>query len=297
MSPMHDSTQSSQNGALWKLSDEHLVERLFTEGDRLERVVADEIIRRGGLSERLGRIVSDPYHWNEPQPAWWAVVHAVYILGAVHSEATVLPLFKALRYAEACENDWVAEDLPSILGAVGRPAIEGLAVMTRDATNGWYTRAIAMEGLAAVALREPDTANGVFERIRWLFRSENADRMVRQAAGQVLLDFLDQCSKEDLLAFGSANRLDASADPSYRPGFTDKDVTRKFSSGEPALDRYTRDWMTFYDSSAITARQERWEKERQEQADAPEHAPAFELCPFGVEQKRKKCCLGKTGVA
>jgi hypothetical protein len=75
--------------------------------------------------------------------------------------------------------------------------------------------------------------------------------MVRQVAGQVLLDFLDKRSRRDVLSFGRADRVNAGAYTSYFSGFTDEDVKREFSWGVRALDCYTRDGMTFYDSSLI----------------------------------------------
>jgi len=279
------------------LSDDKLTDLLFTEGDRLERAAVDEFVRRGGMVPRLGKIVSDPYNWNEPLPAWWAAVHAVYILGAVASEAAVLPLLRALRYAEASENDWVTEDLPSIFGKVGLPAVEGLRRIAGDETSGWYARAIALEGLAAVTLKEPGTTESVFRLVHERLRDGTEERMLRQAAGHVLLDFLRTECRDDLLEFGREERQVSGGDEAYRSGFTDDDVKREFKQKHLSLERYTRDWLAFYDPSAIAGRRTRWEQERLEQADKPERAPEFELCPFASDRKRKKCCLGKAGIA
>ncbi len=279
------------------LNDEKLVDLLLTEGDGLGRSVVDEIVRRGGMVARLGKLVSDPFSWNEPLPAWWAAVHAVYILGAVASEAAVLPLLRSLRYAEACENDWVTEDLPSIFGKAGLPAAEGLRKIACDQTSGWYARGLALEGLAAVTLTEPDTAESTFRLAREILRDEKEERTLRQLAGHVLLDFLRTECRDDLLAF-AREEGGLSGDDSVRTtGFTDADVTREFELKRMSLERYTRDWLAFYEPSAIENRRKRWEQERLVQADKPEHAPAFELCPFAPDRKRKKCCLGKAGVA
>ncbi len=279
------------------LNDEKLMDLLFTEGDGLERGVVDEFVRRGGMVARLGKLVSDPYSWNESLPAWWAVVHAVYILGAAGSAAAALPLLRSLRYAEACENDWVTEDLPSIFGKVGLPAAEGLRRIACDETSGWYARGLALEGLAAVTLTEPDTAESTFRLARDILRDVKEELMLRQLAGHVLLDFQRTECRDDLLAFGSEERGLSGDDPARKTGFTDTDVRREFELKRMSLERYTRDWLEFYEPSAIENRRKRWEQERLAQADTPEHAPAFELCPFAPDRKRKKCCLGKAGVA
>jgi hypothetical protein len=279
------------------MTDEKLAALLSTEGDRLKRSVVDEILRRGGMVERLGGIVADPYNWNEPLPAWWAVVHAVYILGAVGTEATVLPLLRAVRYAEACENDWVTEDLPSIFGAVGPPAAAGLRSIAADRTTGWRARAIAIEGLAAVTLEHPDLAAEVFPFLHAYFIDGREERTVRQMTGHVLLDLLRSEYRQDLSAFGKAERLLAERNSSFRPAFTDEDVAQEFEKGEPSLERYTRDWLSFYQPDVIAERQRRWEDERREAAESPEQLPPHELCPFAADRKKKKCCLGKAGLA
>jgi hypothetical protein len=281
----------------WNLSDDKLVDLLFTEEDRLPRGVVDEFVRRGGMTERLGRIVADPYNWNEPVPAWWAVVHGVYILGAIGVPDAVLPLLRALRYAEACENEWVTEELPAIFGRIGIPALEGLRWMAVDRTGGWLTRAVALEGLAALTIGHTGQERELFSFIRGFFLDRDEERALRQMAGHILLDFLRSDSRADLAAFGDEERQLADRDPSYTPAFLADDVHREFERGEKALDRYTRDWLSFYAPEVMAERQQRWDEERRARAESPEHAPAQELCPFSTDRKRKKCCIGRVGLA
>jgi hypothetical protein len=279
------------------MSDERLVALLFTEGDRLEQAVVDEVLRRGGLTERLGGIVADAYNWNEPLPAWWAVVHAVYILGALGTAETVLPLLRSLRYGEACENDWVTEDLPSIFGRIGLPAVDGLKSIAADRTAGWLARTIAFEGLAAVTIGNPAASEDLFSFIHRFFIDAAGERALRQMAGHVLLDFLRSEYRAELAAFGREERALADRNGSYKPAFTDEDVEREFSRNEPDRARYTRDWLGFYRPEAIAERQERWDNETRERAEEPgQHSP-HELCPFAADGKKKKCCLGRVGLA
>lgn len=279
------------------MSDEQLMGLLFTEGDRLERDVVDEVLRRGGLVERLSRIVNDPFNWNEPLPAWWAVSHAVYILGAVGSVETVLPLLRSIRYAEACENDWVTEDLPSIFGKVGLPALEGLRSIASDRTSGWLSRTIALEGLAAITIGHPETSHSVFPLIHRIFIDETEEVALRQMAGHILLDFLRSEYRSELTSFGREERNLLDRDAAYKAAFTDDEVAQEFDRGEPDLGRYTRDWLGFYGLDAIAARQKRWEEEQRDRAEAPAQLSPHELCPFAAEGKKKKCCLGKVGMA
>lgn len=280
-----------------KISDDKLLKLLYSEGDTLPRQVIDEICRREGMVQRLAAIVADPYNWNEPLPAWWAPVHAVYALGALGTAETVLPLLKALRYAEACENEWVAEDLGAIFGVVGPVAEEGLRTMAADRTSGWLVRAIALEGLAAMTLRSPEREEGVFRLISAVFLDNSEDRQLRRNAGGILLDFLRPENKEELIAFGGEERELMGRDPLYKAAFSDCEVEAEFRQGNRMLEHYRKDWLRFYDPEEIGNRQQRWDKERIETASKPEHTPAHELCPFASGTHQKKCCLGKVGIA
>ncbi len=272
-------------------SDDELMGSLFTSEDRLTRHAVDEFLKRGGrLLPRLAALVSDPFAWNEPLPRWWAVVHAVYLLGAISTADTVLPLLKSLRYAEACENDWITEELPSIFGRVGPAATEGLRKIATDLTSGWLARAVAFESLAAVTMLHPDGEEDIFHLIRTSFLNEWEDRRLRQSAGHILLDFLRPECREDLRSFGKEERSRHAEDPSYRYAFTDDEVDEEFAGETKSLEAYSRDWLAFYDPEEIELRKKRWEEERKRpplQID--------EFCPFASAKWQKKCCMGNVG--
>ncbi len=272
-------------------SDDELMGALFTSEDRLPREAVDQFLKRGSrLLPRLAAIVSDSFAWNEPLPRWWAVVHAVYILGAIATHETVLPLLKSLRYAEACENDWITEELPSIFGRIGPPAVEGLRRIAADATSGWFARAVACESLAAVTMLHSDGDEDIFRFIRACFVDENEDRRLRQSTGHILLDFLRPDCREVLVAFGNEEKRRHAEDPAYRYAFTGDEVDLEFAGGTKSLDAYTRDWLTFYDPDEIEERRKRWEKEKKQFP-----GQAGEFCPFAAAGRQKKCCLGRVG--
>lgn len=294
-----------------KLSDEELLSLLFTEADRLPRAPVDEFVRRGeGMFEALAEIASTQYKWTKEPPEWWAVVHAVFILGAMGGAHVVIPLAHALRWAVAYDCDWVTEQLPSIFGRIGAEAIGTLQFISIDATSDWYTRTIAMEGLAAITINHPEVEKDVFSCIGAIFKNENEDWDVRQSAGNILLDFVRGEYKDDLIAFGKEEKMAADEEPLYGAAFTDSDVHETFSKRDKDLWSYTRDWLSFYDEHEIQKRQERWKKEDREKREREDaearviasgtepyvrqtHIGRNDPCPCGSGKKYKKCCLGK----
>ncbi len=294
-------------------SDEKLMELLSTEEDRLPRAAVDEFIRRGKkMIPFLEEIVSDQFHWTRDVPQWWAVVHAAFILGAIGTQAAVIPLLRALRWADAFDCDWVTEALPAIFGRMGAAAIPPLKTMAADQTNGCFTRSIAMEGLGLIAWRNPGTKEDISAFIYSVFADERNDLDVRQSAGSTLLDLGCARYREPLLAFGRQEKELKRQNRFYLAHFFDDDVEEAFKAGGKDAKDYDRDWLSFYDENEIHKRQERWAEEARAEASAEEEDEPARLiasvrepyvrqtytgrndpCPCGSGKKYKKCCLGK----
>lgn len=285
------------------LDDSRLVNLLYTEADRLPRAAVDEFILRGErMVPLLSEIVSKSYSWVTRLPDWWAVVHAVFILGAIGTKETILPLLKSLRYASAHGCDWVTNNLPSIFGKIGLNAMDGLKMIALDRTSDWFERAYAIDGLAAITISNPDTEEEIFRFVGSLFTNEQEDRDVREAAGNVLLDFKREEYKDALLAFGQEEDDLHSKDFFYTASFVKSDVIEAFGSGKKDLWHYTLNSLEFYDEKEIRKRQERWEREDRKRAER-ELKEEEELlhsgspkvgrnapCPCGSGKKYKKCC-------
>jgi hypothetical protein len=291
------------------LSDEELTELLVTEEDRLPRAAVDEFIARGErMVPYLAEIISQSYSWTKRLPEWWAVVHATFILGAIGSKEAVLPLLKAVRYASEHDCDWVTTTLPSIFGRIGPDAADGLQMIALDRTSDWYVRATAIEGLAAVTLSHSDVSDEIFRFIGSIFTDEQEERNIRDAAGNVLLDFKREEYKDALTAYGREADDMMGGNLFYPVAFAESDVIRALGPGEKTLWHYMRNWLQFYDENYINDRQKRWKKEDKERrqrgikergkllhSGSPSiHKEAKtgrnEPCPCGSGKKFKKCC-------
>jgi hypothetical protein len=244
------------------LDDERLADLLFMAEDRLERAAAEEAASRESLLPLLHQIVAEKQNWLVELPEWWAVVHASYLLGRRGGEEVVPPLLMALRWADAFDCDWVTEVLPSIFGRVGPAVIPGLTAVARDASAGWSARDLAMKGLAAVSLTHPESTEHVFRVVGERFMDEGEDRMVRQLAGQVLLDFRYPNYRMALLKFAREELAFKELDAWYPAGFDPEEVDWVFHYGQPETWHYQEDWMRFYEPAEIQRRQKRWARER-----------------------------------
>lgn len=294
------------------LTDDALVNLLFAEEDRLPRAAVDEFLKRGEkMVEPLAKIANKNFYWTGDISHWWAAIHAVFILGAIATEQTVVPLLNALRFSCAYDCDWVTEQLASIFGKVGIKSIEGLKMIAADYSTDWYVRATAMDGLAAITITNPEKEEDIFAFVGGIFCHETEDKDTQLSAGNVLLDFHRKEVEKELLDFGRKERALKDKDSFYHLYFDDEDVREAFNGRGKDLWYYQQDWLDFYNENEIAARQKRW-KEEQKAANNDnefvEEAEDFlrinpdsfirnilkigrnEPCPCGSGKKYKKCC-------
>ena len=249
-------------GDLRRLTNEELTDLLFSREDRLSRTAIDEVIGRGGeIVPLLADIVMDRLTWTEELPEWWAPVHATYALGAIATPETLTPLLSALRWSDAYDNEWVTEDLPSIMGSLGDISYGALKAVAKDRSAGWSARSIAMDGLGSQALRFPRKEEEVVSLLGAMLADRTEEHGARRAAAFVLIDFRRVDFKDGLLELAADEVRRQHEDPSYKPAFTPDGLERDLSSQRIALDAYIRDWLLFYTAEEISRRQERWDRE------------------------------------
>lgn len=276
------------------LDDERLLDLLFTEEDRLPRTAVDEFLRRGrSMIAPLAGIICVEFYWTGDSSKQWAVIHAVYILGAIGGEETILPLARALRSASVHQNEWITEDLPSIFRNSEPIAQSLLKLIASDITSDWYTRSVAMDCLAALTIKHPEIEKEVFPFIHSILVNELEERDVRSEAGCVLMNFRRNEYREDLMAFGREEEWLKSEDEDYLACFYEKEVEEAFSEKENELFKYQKDWLSFYNADEIQKRRERWKEEDKDYSEI-KTAPKIgrnDFCPCGSGKKYKKCCL------
>ncbi len=93
---------------------------------------------------------------DEDSPAIWAPVYAWRALGQLRVEEAIAPLIGLLRRADLeYGDDWVLCELPGVFGAIGKPALEPLAVFFADEKNGLSSRAGAADSLVILGKNDP----------------------------------------------------------------------------------------------------------------------------------------------
>lgn len=293
------------------MNNDELIDLLFTEDDRLTRSAVNEIVRRADeLLPEIAAITMDRLLWMTEPPDWWATVHVTYILGAIGTDEVITPLKSSLRWSDAYDNEWVTEDLPSIFGSLGTIAKGALEAIVADRSAGWSARAIAMDGLAAIAVRHSELEEEIVRMVAAILDDGHEEAGARRSAATILLDLRRKDCGEALAAFAREEEDRFKEDVSGRGILTVKEVEKGLAVSQRDTSFYQRDWMKFYDPKEIRARQERWAEESEKRRLRPQARPGEVLhdrpkagdavhvgledpCPCGSGKKYRRCCWQK----
>jgi hypothetical protein len=263
-----------------QLTETQLIASLHTEEDRVTRDLVDACVARGErMMWRLTEICRDESSWTQNGAAFWAPVHATFILGAFEDSRALMGLLASLRWSAKYDVDWVYEKLPSILGRLGRPAILPLKARVSDRENSELDRRTELHALAGIAAHQPIHQGEVLDFIRSIADDSNEKEPIRSVAASVLLKFLRPGDRKSVTA--SAIRQEWGDRP---PLFDAKEVDAAYAAGKQQLDEYFRDGLSFYDADAIQARRLRWDEETEDAAWA---AGVEQNAPWIEEQRHR----------
>ncbi len=243
-----------------RLTEAQIIELLRQEEDRLDRQVVDDALSLGErMIWRLTDLCRDERSWTQPGAPSWAPVHATYILGAFEDSRALMGLLASLRWSARYGVDWVYEKLPSILGRIGRPALLPLKARLADAEAGELDRRTELHALAAVAARHPIHQGEVLDFVRGVADRAEEQEYIHSVAASVLLHFARPGDKKSVVA--SAIRQEWGDRP---PLFDVSEVEEVFARGQQQLELYRKEWLDFYTTEAIEARQRRWSEEAED---------------------------------
>ncbi len=95
----------------------------------------------------------------------WAPVHAWWALAQLRAEEAVVPLIGLLRRIDEANDDWVDEDLPRVLAAIGPAAILPVAEYLADPAHGEWARVGAAVALGRIGQQHPEARGECVARL------------------------------------------------------------------------------------------------------------------------------------
>lgn len=284
----------------------NLFDACVARGQAMVRVLAD-------LSDRALDIIDGGEHDGE----WWALLHAVNILGQSPSADAGAQLLKIMRAVDTGEDDnlmdWLASSWPHVFVNKPSTVTNQLHDLLLDRDVDWSLRADAATALASVATAAGGvTLETLLDDLMALASDPADDTMFRFLLGSMLLDFPRPRHRDALMQLVPQQRQ------AHENIFSEADIDRALAQGsdEPNWSALSHP-LDFYNDDAIQARQQLWADEAAAMLDgegafdefealdeSEDHLPVEQPyvretpkigrndpCPCGSGKKYKKCCL------
>jgi len=302
------------------LSIQELLSKLEELGDQVPMELVQAILAKEPEAViPLRDILHDDNYWEAEDNRQLMPLHAVKLLGMLADPRALPHLVDALILACKVGDYSIMEDLPTVFGRIGPPAISPLEEFIhahKGDNKFWYPRSTAGDGLLAIALHNPHEQERILTFLHELFSEEDDEELLGFAA-KSLLNFSDPSSIPVL-------------EKAFDRGIIDDYIIRRDDllkkRGKP-LGMYNNDLLHFYDPEPVGERQVRWEMEREieyekeryadQKLEQREKSIAVELkrleiantlnerkvlpltrkvgrnepCPCGSGKKFKKCCF------
>jgi hypothetical protein len=240
------------------MTDDALIQRLYTEGDRLPRDAAEAIVARGeAVAPRLAEIIANPEAWHAEGGAAWAPVHAMFLLGAIGGRAAVGPLIQGVRRAVEEEEEWILNEAGALLahlGEAGEPALRALAL---DRKEHPYIRVIGFDALGLLAARRADRRGETLDLFRRIASDAGEASSLRGMAGYELMQFAAPEDRPLLQRLAAEGEEGGEIAPMVNP----EDVDACYRRGPKTEVEPETGWMSFYGPDRIAERQRRWARE------------------------------------
>lgn len=286
-----------------------LTDLLHLHEDRLPRTVVDECACRGEpMVDALAALAKDGSYWRDDTASgeWWALLHAVMVLGLIPGERAGEALVAFMRRIDQSADDGLEEWLDGCWPAffANKPAsvLATLRALALDRNVGWYMRIQAIDSVIAAAERRDERS-----------LDESLDWACSMAADETEIWDLRLMSALTVLSFARDRHrplLEALARRQSRreAAFNLDDIAKAYAGTGSAPDWHGREepWR-FYDPTAIAERQDEWARQEAEDAPAEEDIVSTYVretpkvgrndpCPCGSGKKYKQCCLTKSSV-
>ena len=284
-------------------------------GPDTHQETVNTIIARGEEAVRyLARIALDEEYWNvEGEHSIWAPICAIHLLAVLGGKQSIQAIDMAiLRYDDETE-DWLTEDMPSVLAALGSEAFEMLAGLTEDGKLYEFVRVGAARALLMISKSDEKIRTRTVDLLKEVIAKET-HKFARTMLLDQLIEFKDKDSLEFVKSFFEKRMVDEMHLPysEVLAVYSGKYDHLQHDVGRDPLDIFKHDPQNFYWETHITyAKYEQEVTDKYQKSYVDETARFSDRCnygervlpgvkqkvgrndpcPCGSGKKYKKCCL------
>jgi hypothetical protein len=196
-------------GVLDTVPTESLVAKLAKLGPDTDQETINTIIARGEEAvSYLARIALDEEYWNvEGEHSIWSSICAIHLLAVLGGKQSIQAIDKAIRIHCDETADWLTEDMPSVLPALGSSAFEMLAGMIEDGKLDEFVRVGAAGALLMISKSDEMTRTKSVNLLKDVIAKENK-KFARTMLLDQLIEFKDKDSLEFVKSFFERRMVD-----------------------------------------------------------------------------------------
>lgn len=287
-----------------------LIEIMTELGLYVNKQLAQEIAKRDDAVFYLRKLLQDGKHWrNNYYGDGWSPFHSIHILALIKNKESFELLLDIIRYHEDDLDDWVTEEVASLLVAFGEDFIEPIKKFTMDETLETFVRSAATSALVALGKKFPEHQNDIKLHLKTLLKSTQ-DGIFAGLVADDLASFHDPSVMPDIHRAFEDGIID---DPFVKEDDLEEVINGVFSDmDEEDFKRNTKDPLDHFSRENIerlhlVKYEEEDDDEFEDDHDIDDNFEAEvmsslqkkekigrnEPCPCGSGKKYKKCCMGK----
>lgn len=281
-------------------SIESLISRMRSSGGNVDIGMARSILeRKDEALPYLIEIVRNESYWKSNEVDGWAPLNAAHLLSVIGGrEALDALMYATYNFTEEMD-DWLTEDLPSVLAYFGPSAVDTLASALSDSKLEPFARNTVGRALRSIARKHENLR----ERTIGYFVnaiSNEKDMLARTLMVDVLIEFKERDTLPLVRGLFSRNLLDRST---LQPQEVEDVYAGKYdhilhSDDADPMDLFRKDKPKWYSTSQGNAAMSEMKADAHLDEELGENVRGRKIgrnesCPCGSGKKYKKCCLIK----
>ncbi|MEM2760742.1 MAG: DUF1186 domain-containing protein [Nitrososphaerales archaeon] len=188
-----------------------LITKLAKLGPETDKSTLDEILaRREEAIPYLAKVATEEEYWEMEHGkdySIWAPISAIHLLSVIGGKAAEGAIEQAIRKYYEDTEDWLTEDMPSVLASLGPNAFDMLAGMVKERELDEWVRDGAARALLMVSRKHPEVRERAVQLLRDAIASEQ-DMNARTLLLDVLIEFKDKESLPFVKSFFDRNMVD-----------------------------------------------------------------------------------------
>ncbi len=295
------------------MSTEELVDLMVELGLYVNKTLALEIAKREDAVFYLRKLIQDGRHWRSSGPGdGWSPIQVVHILPLIKNKESFELLLDIIRYHEDDLNDWLTEDVPSLLVAFGEEFMEPLMDFTEDETLEVFARSTATSALGALGIRFPQHQENIKQRFIKLLKTTE-DGTFAAIVADDLASFHDPSVMPEIRKAFEEGRIDdpfvkeKELEDTINGVFYDIDANTFKRNTVSPIDHFSLENIErlhlinseegeeddFEEEDFSRLLDESFESEMNYEKPKKEKIGRNDPCPCGSGKKYKKCCMGR----